>query len=47
VNAFWKRVDFGWVWWWLAFYGGSLSVLAMYLATSFATAAARVLSDPK
>jgi hypothetical protein len=45
VNSFWKRVDFGWIWWWLAIYGGSLSVLALYLTTTFATAAARVFSE--
>lgn len=43
--SFWKRVNFGWIWWWLAFYGGSLSVLALYLTTTFASAAARMFSE--
>jgi hypothetical protein len=45
VNSFWKRVNFGWIWSWMAIYGGSLSALAMYLLTSFASAAAGVFSE--
>ncbi len=45
LSTFWKRVDFGWVWTWMAIYGGSLSVLALYLASIFAAAAARGLAD--
>ncbi|MGI9103346.1 MAG: hypothetical protein ACR2IF_12985 [Terriglobales bacterium] len=45
VSAFWKRVDFGWVWTWMAVYGCSLTILALYLASTFTAAAAQVVSD--
>jgi hypothetical protein len=43
VRSLWEKADLNWVWTWMAIYGGSLSVLAAYLASTFAAAAAEEL----
>jgi hypothetical protein len=40
VRSLWEKTNLNWVWSWMAYYGGSLSVLAAYLASTFAAAAA-------
>jgi hypothetical protein len=39
VRGLWEKTNLNWVWTWMAVYGGSLSMLAAYLASTFAVAA--------
>jgi hypothetical protein len=40
VRSLWEKANLNWIWTWLAVYSGSLSMLAAYLASTFAAAAA-------
>jgi hypothetical protein len=40
VRSLWEKANLNWVWSWMAVYNGSLSILAAYLASTFAAAAA-------
>jgi hypothetical protein len=40
VRSLWEKANLNWVWTWMAVYGGSLSVLAAYLASTITAAAA-------
>ena len=43
MRGFWDKFDVSWVWWWLAIYRGSLSMLAAYLFSTLASAASAAL----
>jgi hypothetical protein len=47
VRSLWEKTNLNWVWTWMAFYGGSLSVLAAYAASTLAAATAAVLKESK
>jgi hypothetical protein len=40
VRSLWEKANLNWVWSWMAFYNGSLSVLSAYLLSTVAAAAA-------
>ena len=40
MRSLWEKTNLNWVWTWMAIYGGSLSVLAAYVASTAAAAAA-------
>jgi hypothetical protein len=40
VRGLWEKTNLNWVWTWMAVYGCSLSMLAAYLASTFAVATA-------
>jgi hypothetical protein len=44
VRSLWEKANLNWVWTWMAVYGGSLSILAAYLAATLAAAAAHELN---
>jgi hypothetical protein len=47
VRSLWEKTNLNWVWSWLAVYNGSLSMLAAYVASTVAAAAAAVAKDSK
>jgi hypothetical protein len=40
VRSLWEKANLNWVWSWMAFYGGSLSVLSAYVLSTVAAVAA-------
>jgi hypothetical protein len=47
VRSLWEKTNLNWVWTWMAVYGGSLSVLAAYVASTIAAATAQAAKEPK
>jgi hypothetical protein len=47
VRSLWEKANLNWVWTWMAIYGGSLSVLAAYVASTIAAATAEVVKETK
>jgi hypothetical protein len=47
VRSLWEKTNLNWVWTWMAIYGGSLSVLAAYVASTIAAATAEVVKETK
>ena len=45
MRSLWEKTNLNWVWSWMAYYGGSLSVLAAYVASTIAAAAAKGFSE--
>ncbi|MBZ5627904.1 MAG: hypothetical protein LAO06_03465 [Acidobacteriia bacterium] len=47
MRSFWEKTNLNWVWTWMAIYGGSLSVLAIYIASTVAAATAEVAKETR
>jgi hypothetical protein len=47
MRSLWEKLDVSWIWWWLAIYRGSLSMLAAYLASTVAAATAAAVRQSK
>ena len=47
MRSLWEKTNLNWVWTWIAIYGGSLSVLAAYVASTIAAAASEIAREPK
>jgi hypothetical protein len=40
VRSLWEKTNVNWIWTWMAVFGGSLSMLAAYVASMITAAAA-------
>jgi hypothetical protein len=45
LRSLWEKANLNWVWTWMAVYGGSLSILAAYVASTITATAAQTLSE--